>query len=188
MALKEYAIVIAIMILFTSFIMFSIEAIYPRPDFNYYCNTTYDNSFNYEKNQENCTYDYKKEQECFKNQGIVKYDYDEKGCRYVSECDYCQKNYNNALKNYNLVLFYILAIIGVAAIIFGIYYKIEFIGTGFMFSGIFLLFFGTTQTFNDLNRYLRPIVLFLELSLILFIAYKKIVKNSLSIENKKTRK
>ncbi|MEM2131369.1 MAG: hypothetical protein QXM96_00985 [Candidatus Woesearchaeota archaeon] len=185
MALKEYAIVLAILVLFSSFVMFSIEAIYPRPDYNTFCNNTfYDTTLPYEKNQENCTFDYKKEQECFKNQGIAKYDFDENGCKYVSECDYCQKDFNEATKKYNLTLFYVLALIGVIAIIFGIYYKIEFIGTGFMLSGIFLLFYGTTQTFNDLNRYLRPLVLFLELALILFIAYKKIVYKAEKKEKK----
>ena len=74
-----------------------------------------------------------------------------------------------------LVALFILAVVG-AAIIGGVYYKIEFLGTGFMFSGIFLMFFGTIQNFNELNKWTRPIVLLLELGLILFIAYKKVVQ------------
>lgn len=192
MALKEYAIIFAILILFSSFIIFTIDAFYQKPLYENYCNSTqfyqeiYQNDLKQEPN--NCTYNYEIEKDCYNNQGIPVFDFDENGCRYIKNCDLCQKDFNLAMKNYNKNLFFILAIIGVLSIIFGIYYKIEFIGTGFMFSGIFLLFFGTMQTFNDLDKFIRPFVLLLELSLILFIAYKKIViksENNKQI-NKKT--
>jgi VIT1/CCC1 family predicted Fe2+/Mn2+ transporter len=95
--------------------------------------------------------------------------------RFVESCDLCNKDYEAANKEYTNVVFIITAIFGIAAIFFGVYYKTEFIGVGFMFSGIILMFIGTMQNFDSLNRFLKPVVLLVELLLVLFIAYKKIL-------------
>ena len=60
----------------------------------------------------------------------------------------------------------------------GVYYRPEFLGSGFMFSGIILMFYGTVQNFEDLNKYFKSFVILMELLLVLFIAYKKIIPDN----------
>ena len=172
---KEVAITIGIAVLFSALVLVTIEAIYQRPTYEQFCKDT----LMYAKPipaQDNCTYDYTNENVCYTKGENPKFDVNEKGCRYVTGCDPCNKDFDAAQKRYTNTVFYILAVIGAIAIIFGVYYKIEFLGTGFMFSGIFLLFYGTVQNFGELGRWTRPIVLLLELGLVMFIAYKKVVK------------
>ena len=48
----------------------------------------------------------------------------------------------------------------------------EWIGTGFMLGGLADIFIGTGQYFSELHRIARPIVIFFELVLVIFVAYK----------------
>jgi hypothetical protein len=189
MTLKENAITVAIAILFTTFILVSIEAFYPRPTYEMFCN----NSRYYEAYPKfapatpvNCTYVAGKEQrQCEIEQGNPIFDYDANGCQVYKECDYCNKEYMDANKAYTNNIFLIIAPLGALAIILGVYYAIEFLGSGFMFSGIILMFYGTIQNFDQLNKYTRMIVVFAELLLVIFIAYKKVMKKDTTTKKKK---
>ena len=68
----------------------------------------------------------------------------------------------------------ITAPLGIIAIIFGLYFGIDFIGSGFMFGGIATLFYGTIRYFGEANKYLRVIIIFAELLIVVWIGYKKL--------------
>lgn len=184
MSLKQTAVIIGIAILFTTFAFVLVDAVYPRPEYGDFCENNYPIKPKVYDSNVNCTEDYlQEEQLCYQDNGIPGYDYDEQGCMIFEKCDYCSRDYQNAQDNYSNTLLLILAPIGALAILLGVFYKIEFIGTGFMFSGIFIMFISTVQNFENLNEFTRVIVVFLELLLILFIAYKKVLP-----DNKKSKK
>ncbi len=177
MGFKEIAIIFGIAVIFSTFVLVTIEAFYERPEYQQFCNASAVIPMGIKAAlDKNCTYNSTNETQCYEEGGMPVFGYDENSCTIVVRCDMCQSAFTEAQKRYNNIQFYILAAVGAAAIIFGMYYTIEFIGTGFLFSGIFLLLFGTTQNFNELGRYVRPVVLLLELALLLFVAFKKIVK------------
>ncbi len=179
MSLKEAAITIGILVLFSALVLVTIDAFYERPKYETFCTAYYPEKVPVRTQlpDEECNVDYTKENECNSQGGFGKYEVNETGCRYFTECDFCNKDYDEAVRKYNDNMFVILAIIGAIAIIFGVYYKIEFIGTGFMFSGIFLMLFGTIQNFSQFNKFVRVLVVALELALVIFIAYKKVIVN-----------
>ncbi|MEK6973805.1 MAG: hypothetical protein AABW41_00995, partial [Nanoarchaeota archaeon] len=95
-----------------------------------------------------------------------------------NKCNYCNKYFNDATKKHGNISFVILAIMALAAILFGVFFKIEFIGSGFMYAGIFILFYATMRFFSlpDQNKYLKVIILFIELLIVLWIGYKRLYK------------
>jgi len=97
-------------------------------------------------------------------------------------CDltyYCNQEYDKVNSNRDYYAFIFLSILGAIAIIIGINLPLtnpinQWIGTGFMLGGLFNIFFGTAMFYEDLGRILRPIVLFIELALVIFLTYKKL--------------
>lgn len=175
MGIKETAITIAIAILFTTFILVTIDAFYERPQYEDYCDSKEIAPRLPLMEKQNCTYEQlEEEMNCYEEEGRPEFDYSS-GCAVFKECNFCEKELEEAQTRYENFLFLILAPLGAIAIIFGVYYKTEFLGSGFMFSGIILMFYGTIQNFEDLNKFLKIFVIALELGLVLFIAYKKII-------------
>jgi hypothetical protein len=188
MTLKENAITVAIAILFTTFVLVSIEAFYPRPTYEMFCNNTqyYSKPIPVVPSGVNCSYTQTaEEQKCWQDGGQAVQDFDKNGCSFYKSCDFCNKLFMDANKAYTNNIFLIIAPLGALAIIFGVYYAIEFLGSGFMFSGIILMFYGTVQNFDQLNKYTRMIVVFAELLLVIFIAYKKVMKKDMTAKKKK---
>ena len=114
--------------------------------------------------------------ECYKNKGEIRYNYDEKGCETNPYCDYCSKDFNEANSKYNKNIFYISAVIGIIAILAGLYLPkaIDAIASGFMFGGILIMLQGTVRVFGDLGKWTRVIVLGIELVILVWIGYKKV--------------
>ena len=175
MTLKQNAITVAIAILFTTFILVTIDAFYERPQYEDYCDSKERAPRLPLMEKQNCTYEQlEEEMDCYDQEGMPEFDYSS-GCAVFEKCNFCNKELDDAHEKYSNFIFLILAPLGALAIIFGVYYKIEFLGSGFMFSGIILMFYGTIQNFEDLNKFLKIFVIALELGLVLFIAYKKII-------------
>jgi|SaaInlStandDraft_4_1057021.scaffolds.fasta_scaffold62593_1 hypothetical protein len=176
MSLKQNAVIVAVSILFTILIFVIVDAVYPAPEYGDYCKNEGMPRPYLDKPDVKCEYQQTQaEYDCSMEGGISRFDYDDNGCQKFSKCDMCGVEYDNSRKKYSDLLFLIIAPIGALAIILGAYYKVEFIGTGFMFSGILLMTISTIQNFGDLNKFTRILVISLELGLVLFIAYKKIL-------------
>jgi hypothetical protein len=176
MSIKEIAITVAIAILFTTLVLVTIDVFYARPEYDTYCNSTLFNKPMPIMPSKECSYNITAaENECFNTGGNAIYDYDSNGCQHYKECSFCNKYYEDAVKKYSNNIFLIIAPIGVLAILFGVFYSIEFLGSGFMFAGIILMLYSTMQNFSYLNKYLKVIIILVELLLVLFIAYKKVV-------------
>lgn len=179
--IRKILVIFVIAVLFSILVFSTIEAVYPRPQYEDYCGINI-RPFP-DKISQNCTnlnipQDF--QQNCSDSKGYIDYNYDSLGCPDEYFCNTCQNNWQDANEKYNLVVFIISAILGLIAVLLGMYLPTEpnsineWVGTGFMLGGLFALFFGTARSYSDLDRIVRPIVIFIELALIIFITYKKL--------------
>lgn len=180
--IRRIVVVFVIAVLFTILVFTSIDAIYPRPDYNTYCRTDNSPKFSPTVVSINCSsLEIPKsfDSNCSENKGYVSYHYDSKGCAYDYYCETCSNLYDQASQQHNLRSFIISAIAGLIAVAVALYLPMEnelneWIATGFMMGGLFTLIFGTAVYFTDLGRTIRPIIIFFELAIIIFLTYKKL--------------
>src|SRR3989338_9602981 len=179
--LKQTGLIIGIAILFAFFAYFTIEAIYPSPKYEDFCTNQ-----NYREptpakigTSVNCTdaWSSKEVQQCNTNKGAPEFKQDKNGCDVFDKCNYCGKDYDEYNNKYQRNVFIITAIIGIIAIIFGLYFGIEFMAGGFLFGGIITLAYSTIRYFSmgNVDNWLRVIVLFVEILILIWIGYKKVV-------------
>ena len=177
MEIKKVALTLGIAILFALFIVFLVDAIYEQPKYEDFC------SYQYYPTKapslsDNCTTVYNENlvNSCIKEKGEVRDRLDEKGCQIESYCDYCSRDFNSVNSKYNKNIFYISAIVGILAILAGLFLPktIDAIASGLMFGGIIVLLQGTVRVFGDLGKWMKVIVLGIELVILVWIGYKKV--------------
>ncbi|MBT5021548.1 hypothetical protein HOK51_09860 [Candidatus Woesearchaeota archaeon] len=182
--IRKIIIIFLIAVLFSVLVFSTIEAFYPNPEWDNYCREKgFPKVAPLVQNQEVCQeidVNDVDQNACESKKGYIEFNYDSKGCPTSYECNTCSKEYDFARQTHDQYVFYISALLALVAIFIGLYLPAqtnnlnEWIGTGFMLGGTFALFFGTASTFGSLDRIIRPIIIFLELVLVIFIAYKKI--------------
>ena len=101
----------------------------------------------------NCTFSKSLQEEtdsCALQNGISIYDYDEKGCTSsLKECNLCQKNFEDAMKEYNRKTFFIFALIGFALVVAGLFVPILLIQIITLPAGAFLVIEAAVKNFDD---------------------------------------
>lgn len=115
--------------------------------------------------------------DCDKRKGRIEYSYDSSGCPESFECNTCGVLYEEAGKKHRLYGFMITSILGVLAIVVGLYIKskkdvVEWVFSGFLIGGIVSIFIGTISYFRDMGRFIKPFILLAEIALIVWIAVK----------------
>lgn len=174
---KKLAMVIGIAVLLPLFVGLFVDAIYESPNYEDYCNFRPELTRPLELPPNNCSFDSTPEyEECINNEGMPRFDFDENNCQIYSECDYCNKDYEQINEVYNRNIFFILAPIGLAIVILGLYLTVDYLGAGLMFAGLITLFYATARAFPDLGKLSRAIIILIELLIIMWIGYKKIDK------------
>lgn len=177
---KKLAMIFAIAILLPLCIGLFVDAIYSEPKYEDYCNNTFYPEYKQVIPNVTCpdfsmTAEF---QNCVNQHGNPVFRYDENNCQIFYECDLCSITYEKVRAEYNRNLFFILAPIALIFVVLGIFLTIEYLGAGFMFGGLILLFYATLRYFSDMSKLLRAIVIFVELLIILYIGYKKIDQKS----------
>ena len=183
--IRKIIIIFVIAVLFSVLVFSIIEAIYPSPKWEDFCRspqyvpekiTVQGSSICLQVNVSAAD-----RVSCDQKRGYIEYiDYDSNGCTTNYRCNTCQIEFDAAQQEHSKYVFYISAVLALIAIFIGMYLPAkenslnEWMGTGFMLGGTFALFFGTAQSFIALDRIVRPIVIFFELVLVIFIAYRKI--------------
>lgn len=184
-SLKQTGLIIGIAIVFTFFIFFTIEAFYPQPKYEDYCNQTYRYSPRSmmvpyaEKTSCPDPWAPREVEECQVRKGTPTFKVDNvTGCDMYDTCDFCSIEFEKVNDVYQRNIFIISAIVGISSILFGLYFNVAFMSGGFLFGGILVLAVGTIRYFaqGHVDRYLRMIVLFVELLILIWIGYKKVVK------------
>jgi len=161
-------------------------AIMPRPAQEDYCGQYYPRAEPYGPGTKerpsgySCpAYDGAAEKQCTKDKGMPDFTYNEYGCPASMTCNYCIRDFMSAQKRFNFIMFITDSIIAVIAILIGLNLpgKKEvnnWIGIGLLFGGLITLFVGTVAYYSDLGRYVRPVVIFVELALVIYLSYKKL--------------
>lgn len=178
--LKKTILGIAISIILALFIGYGIETFYPSPRYQDFCEDSFPKPHKVE-NISQCDYVIESnsefEQSCYNQDGIVRYDYNEEGCRIAVECDTCNVEYRDASEGYNKVIFIVTLILGLAAVIIGaLILKIEPVGSGIMGGGVLTMIYGTLRYWGNLADVGRFIILGLILAILIWLGYKKLNK------------
>lgn len=179
---RKIIIIFVIGVLYAIFSYSVVDAIYPSQEYSDFCNE-------FERAMpiraptpgENFECPEPEKLQCEKG-AMPMYEYDAHGCPINVTCDYCQRDYENAQQQRNLFVFIITSILGLLAISVGLFLPQkkhpmhEWVATGFMLGGLITLFIGTAIYYADMARIARPIVMFFELALVVYLAYKKLKK------------
>ncbi len=189
---KNIIIGLAITILFSVFVFSLVYAIHDKPDYEDFCSRGLPiKAVDSRSSCQNYSVPAQEEQACWNSGGFTEYEYDENGCTFSHYCNTCSKDYDNSQKNFNFYIFLYSAILGLLAIIGGLYFPTakskvnDIVSTGFMFGGLLTLFIGTVIYFSDAERVMRPIIILVELVIVIFVAYKKLRKNENTPKNTK---
>ena len=179
MDIKNIALTVGIAILTTLFIVFLIDALYEMPKYENFCNDTFYPLQPIKAEPLNCTpLDIEQmSQQCYRNEGEVRFKYDANGCQEEAYCDYCVKEFNEVNSGYNRNIFYISALIALIIIVMGLYLpkKLDSISSGLIFAGVLILTQGTFRVFLDLDKFPRVLILGIELAILIWIGYKRII-------------
>lgn len=183
--IRRILVIFVIAVLFTILVNVSIEAFYPEPQYDDYCEPNYPRPLPYKEPPRTCDefgIPQNLADSCSAQDGELQYKYDEYSCVSDVYCDFCNTKLQQDQQQYNLVVFIVSAIAGLAALILGFYLPQaknvinEWVGSGFLLGGMLSIFVGTVRYFGDMGRYTRPVVILIELIIVIFLAYKKLGK------------
>lgn len=189
--LRRIVVIFIIAVLFSVLVFSTIDAIYPSPSWSDFCGEDdYAKPYYPSTKEVNCseiTVTDEDQQSCKDKNGRIEFENDKDGCPTSYECNTCHHELDMAREKHNMVMFIVSSILSLIAIGIALLLPMdedlnEWIATGFMLGGLFTLFFGTAQYFGDMARWLRPVIILVELLIVIFLAYKK-----LSNKNKPTK-
>jgi hypothetical protein len=157
---------------------YGIEAFYPSPQYNDFCNSpgVYE-PYPVKSIQTgtNCTFNPSPRQsdECSRQEGgIIADTYDANGCALTYKCDFCNKKFNDAQKAHSKIVFIISLIAGMLTLIVGwLFLTFEPVGSALMASGIGAFVYGSIMNWNNLSDIWRFLLLLVSLILLIWIAY-----------------
>lgn len=174
MRIRNFILGLGILIVFALALWQGMEAFYPSPQYNDYCDYQYRNLPT--KADVNCSYPSdldSKQNACYKIGGEFRYDYDENGCIIGGYCDDCSIKYNDASDIHSRNVFIISLIIGVLALIVGFsILSVEPVGSALLASGIWSVFYGTVINWRNFGNSLRFIILAVILLVLIWIALR----------------
>ena len=183
--LRRVAIIFVIAVLYAIFVNAFISAIYPEPRYEDFCKQRFYPEKPYPAAGKVECQKYKEPtrqelNDCADNKGMPDYLYDANGCPIEYKgCNYCQRDFDASNQKYNLYFFIFSSILAIIAIGIGLVLPThnslnEWIATGFILGGLITLFFGTFRYYQYLGRYVKPIVILVELLIVIFLSYKKL--------------
>lgn len=191
MGLVKIFLAIGIAILLAVFVGYGLHVFYPKPIYGYTdtssCYSQYacqnltaqcDSSFNASNDSAVKAIPTPYNDACYQ-QVYASADY--KKCMVDQQTcvDKLNQNSENFIHDRNS--FYILVLIGIAAIIAGtMFWKKEGVGSGFLGGGVLIVLWSLVWTFDywtTLNKYFRLIAVGVVLALLIWIGYKKIEQN-----------
>jgi hypothetical protein len=77
----------------------------------------------------------------------------------------------------DFIFFMVSAVAGLGAILFGLFWRRNnkfwtIIKSGFLIGGLASLFIGTGMYYDEMGRFVKPIVIFLELAIVILVTYR----------------
>lgn len=178
---KKYGIIIIIAVLFAFFSFSIVDVVMESPEYEDFCGVEFRQVPIIAK-AEVCDTTLEgptdtEIDECEARKGRIEYKYNTQGCAESYECNTCWTEYDQAGEKHRLVGFIVTSILGIIAVLVGLYAKSnievsEWIYSGFLIGGIISVFIGTMSYFRDMGRFVKPIVFLIEIILIVLIALK----------------
>jgi len=177
MNVKNIVLGFGIFIVFLFLLHNGIRAFYPAPDYNTFCNSTTLYPQKIPAVDVNCTLPSSlsiQQEQCYSDRGQPVYSYNEQNCiTGLKECNYCQKNFDDASKSYNRIVFIIALIVGIIALLTGYtILSIEPVDSALMASGIGSIIYGTASNWENLGNMGRFILLLFSLIILIWIALR----------------
>ena len=178
---KNIVLGIGIFIVFMFLLHNGIRAFYDSPEYEDFCDPGRVQGYYPYKSipayPNNCSYSAQlreAEQQCYAGLGQPIYEYDNSGCTIsVKECDYCNKEFTDAMEIYNKNVFIIALIAGVIVLLTGyLVLSIEPVGSALMASGIGAIVYGTLANWENLGNFGRFLLLLFALVLLIWIALR----------------
>lgn len=178
---RKILVIFLIGILYAIFVHSLIEAVYQSPDYEDYCGIEKPRPMYPVDRPEKSDCPLLEQIEC-ESGGMIDYTYDSEGCPVSSSCNYCNAGLDKAREKHGLIVFIISSVMALIAITVGLLIPDDknslnqWIGTGFLLGGLITLFVGTARYYADMTRFLRPVVMLIELAIVIYLAYKKLKK------------
>ena len=183
MGLAKTFLAIGIAIIFAVFISYGLSVVYEAPKYDYSssynndCSKTYDCQKQIQDCQKQYDYSDPQYQDCYSN---IQQSTEYKTC--LEMRDKCNEEYQKQTPRYkhSRNSFYILIVIGIIAIITGIFLTgLEGIGSGLIGGGVLVVLWSLFYTYTywfTLNKYIKLIALGIVLAILIYFGYKKIEK------------
>lgn len=183
MNVKNLVLGIGIFIVYMLMLGYGIEAFYHSPKYEDFCKNNYGERYpvkaypNYAEPGTNCTFSKSLQEQtdkCSVDGGFAVYNYNDNGCTTeLKKCDYCQKDFNNAEKEYSKIVFIIALITGLITLFIGYgILSIEPVGSALMASGIGAIFYGSVRNWANLSDIWRFLLLLVALIFLIWIALR----------------
>lgn len=180
---KKIAVIVTIAILYSVFSFSITDLIIANPEYSDYCQDYGKYSYpmqavnasacNFTEPAANFTTN------CTNNHGVIEYEYDLGSCPISYRCNTCSYYYNLDFEKHEEIGFYTTTILGVIAVIVGLYlnFKKEVLGwivSGFLIGGMLSIFTGTMSYYSYMGRIMRVITIVLEIALVIWVTVKKV--------------
>jgi uncharacterized protein (DUF983 family) len=177
---KKFGIIIVMAILVAAFCFSIADVIVQRPDYNQVCPSV-EKPIPYQNKDQACTAIKEPSEDeimkCSEQKGFIEYKYNSVGCPTSFSCNTCSAKYEEVTKDYDLMVFAIVSILGVISIIAGMYVTsknevVEWVFSGILIGGIAAIFIATMSYFHQMSRFIKPVVLLVEMGLIIWVAVR----------------
>ena len=180
MKIKETVLGIAIIVLTIFVTFYGINTFFPKPEYNNFCTAsefgTYPTKAYPVISDQNCTFSRPLQDaydSCLADRGQPIFNYDDRGCSIsLKECNYCQKEFDAAMKMRSRNVFFIALPLGVVIIAMGAFiFGLETVGAGLMGGGIGTLIYGSGAYWPYTENWIRFLISLAGLVLIIWLAY-----------------
>ena len=185
MSLVKTVLALGIAVIFALFVSYGLYVIYEPPKYDYYSNSQCNQDYNCDKQLDSCfnqnsnTKDtpnyYQEVDEC---ESKIRQSLEYKTC--LESRDKCNEEFQKQTASYiySRNSFYILFVIGIIAIIAGIFLTgLEGIGSGLIGGGILVVLWSLAYTWQywiSWSKYIKLIALGLVLLILIYLGYKRI--------------
>lgn len=163
---------IGIAIIFVLFSGYAIQAIYPSPKYDDFCEGVYNVNIAIINTSEQCEVNGGKW--ISYEGGIPKVEGEGQPVGWCDLTHYCNQDYQSAEEKYSRNLFFISLIIGLIVFVAAIYLNVESVSVGFMGGAVLLIIYGTIRNWGNLSDIWRTTMLGFALTCLVYIGYKKL--------------
>lgn len=187
MEIKNVLLGIVIAVIFLMFCVYGTKLVYKEPTYNNFCNVSY--PYPEKISNQSCNFNTDLQQKvdnCYNQNGVPRYLYDNNGCENDLTCDLCNSQFTNAQKGYTQNLFLISLIFGLIIIVFSvIIIKVSAVSGGLMLGSLMFMIYGTAGYWQFMEDFLRFVILGVVLIVLIWLAYWLSKKNKKILKKKR---